>query len=62
LGLRDALDEAKSALNESLKLKPEIYSIARWRTHRPWYANPQFAALAEKTPYLGVRRAGFPNE
>ena len=62
LGLKGDLEEARSALAESLTLKPEVNSIARWRAESPWYTNPRFTALAEKTPYIGLRRAGFPDE
>jgi len=36
--------------------------LARWRTESPWYTNPPFEVLAEKTLYAGLRRAGFPEE
>jgi adenylate cyclase len=62
LALREELDEAKSALTQSLKLRPEISSLAQWRAEYPWYANPQFVAVAEPTLYAGLRRAGFPEE
>ena len=62
LALRDELYEAKSALSQSMKLRPEISSLARWRAEYPWYSNPQFVALAEPTLYAGLRRAGFPEE
>ena len=62
LALREETDEAKSALAQSLKLKPEISSLARWRAEYPWYGNAQFVALAEPTLYAGLRRAGFPEE
>jgi adenylate cyclase len=62
LGLKGELDEARSALAESLRLKPEVDSIARWRAERPSYTNPQFTALAEKTLCVGLRCAGFPEE
>src|SRR5215469_8117340 len=62
LALRDEIDEARSALAQSLKLRPEISSLARWRSEYPWYANPQFVAVAEPTLYAGLRRAGFPEE
>jgi len=60
--LRDELDEARSGLAQSLKLRPKINSLARWRSEYPWYANPQFVALAEPTLYAGLRRADFPEE
>jgi adenylate cyclase len=60
LGLKGELDEARSALAEGLRLKPEVGSIARLRAEAPWHTNPQFTALAEKTLYVGLRRVGFP--
>jgi adenylate cyclase len=63
LGLRGDVDEAKAALAESLKLKPEWTSLARLRaTFSNWNASPQYAALREKTVDAGLRRAGFPDE
>jgi adenylate cyclase len=62
LALEGDVDEARTALAESIKLRPEINSVVRWRAESPWYTNPQFTALAEKTLYAGLRRAGFPDE
>ena len=62
LALREELDEAKNALAQSLKLRPEISSLAQWRAVYPWYGNAKFVALAEPTLYAGLRRAGFPEE
>jgi TolB-like protein len=62
LGLKGDLGEAKVELAEALKLKPNLNSLAAWRADRPWEATPQMAALAEKTFYLGLRRAGFPDK
>ena len=62
LALTGDLDEARSELAESVNLKPEISSLARWREESPWYTNPPFVVLAEKTLYTGLRRAGFPEE
>jgi tetratricopeptide (TPR) repeat protein len=62
LGLKGDLDEAKAALAESLKLKPEMNSLARRRADVPWLANPPYWALQEKTLNIGLRRAGFPDE
>jgi adenylate cyclase len=62
LALKGDLDEARSALAEAVKLKPEISSLAQWRAESPWYTNPPFVALAEKTLYTGLRRAGFPEQ
>ena len=55
------LDEARSALADSIALKPEITSLARWQAESPWYTNPEFVTFAEKTLYAGLRRAGFPD-
>jgi adenylate cyclase len=61
LGLKGDLDEAKRALAEAIKLRPEVNSLARWRDlYRE--GNPQYLALAEKTVYAGLRRAGTPEE
>jgi len=62
LGLRGDLDEARVALSESLRLKPDISSFARLSAAVPANANPDYQKLAEKTVNLGLRRAGFPDE
>jgi adenylate cyclase len=65
LGLKGDLDGAKAALAESLKLAPEINSIAQWLAHLPWVSktnSPKFWALADKTFVEGLRRIGFPEE
>jgi adenylate cyclase len=62
LGLRGDVEEARAALADAIKLKPEFNSLARWRTYRPWETNPQHWALREKTLNIGLRRAGFPDE
>jgi hypothetical protein len=36
--------------------------VASWRAENLFYTNPRFTALAEKTLYAGLRRAGFPDE
>jgi Flp pilus assembly protein TadD len=61
-GLRDDLDRARSALGESLRLKPALRSVVRMRAENPWLSNPQYWALQEKTLNLGLRRAGFPDQ
>jgi TolB-like protein/DNA-binding winged helix-turn-helix (wHTH) protein/Flp pilus assembly protein TadD len=60
LGLGDNLDEARAALAEAVKLKPEVNSLARWRDYQPWIDNPQHRALREKAVDVGLRRAGMP--
>jgi TolB-like protein/tetratricopeptide (TPR) repeat protein len=62
LGLRGDLDEARAALTESLRLRPDINSFAQWRSVFPQITNPGYWALAERTLNLGLRRAGFPEE
>ena len=61
-GLKGDLDEARTALAESLRLKPEMNSLARRRADVPWVANPSYWALQEKSLNVGLRRAGFPDE
>jgi adenylate cyclase len=62
LGLKGDLEEAKVALAEAIKLKPEINSLARWRAYRPDLNSAPYRALAEKTVDVGLRRAGMPDE
>jgi adenylate cyclase len=62
LALKGDLDQAKAALTEGIELGPGVSSSAGWRAESPWYTNPQFTALAETTLYVGLRRAGFPDE
>jgi adenylate cyclase len=62
LGLTGDLDEARAELAEAIKLKPQVNSAAAWRAVTPTVANSTYAALAEKTVYVGLRRAGFPEE
>jgi TolB-like protein/class 3 adenylate cyclase/Tfp pilus assembly protein PilF len=62
LGLRGDVDEAKALLAESLKLKPELNSLAALAKGPNWNASPQFAALREKTVDVGLRRAGLPDK
>jgi TolB-like protein/Tfp pilus assembly protein PilF len=61
LALNDDLDGAKAALAESLKLNPEVNSLARFRAYRPW-GNPQYWTLYGQSAAVGLRRTGFPNE
>jgi hypothetical protein len=62
LGLRGDLERANSALTESLRHKPEINSLARLHALYPLLMDLPHRVLAEKTLYLGLRRAGFPDE
>ena len=60
-GLRGDLDRARSALAESMRLKPAIKSLDRMRVENAWLSNAQYWALQEKTLNLGLRRAGLPD-
>jgi adenylate cyclase len=63
LALKGDLDGAKAALADSLKLKPEVNSLAQWYAYLPWTSktnNPQFWALQDATLDKGLRRIGFP--
>jgi peptide/nickel transport system substrate-binding protein len=61
-GLRGDLDKAKSALTESIRLKPAIRSLARMRAENRWLTDPRYQALQVKTLNVGLRRAGFPDQ
>jgi TolB-like protein/Tfp pilus assembly protein PilF len=58
-GLQGQMDEAKAALAQSIKLNPNINSLARMRSYNPWITNPQHWMLQESTLNIGLRRAGF---
>jgi tetratricopeptide (TPR) repeat protein len=63
-GIRGDVDEARAALSESLKLNPEINSIARLRAYQAQgqgAGNPEFENLQKKVE-AGLRRAGLPEE
>jgi tetratricopeptide (TPR) repeat protein len=65
LALKGDFDGAKAALAESLKLKPEVNSLAQWYAYLPWTSKtnaPQFWVLQHKTLDEGLRRIGFPEE
>jgi hypothetical protein len=59
-GFRGDLDEARALLAMSLKLNPQINSLARWRAFVPWNTNLESEHF-EKTVNVGLRRAGFPD-
>jgi tetratricopeptide (TPR) repeat protein len=62
LGFKGDLDGARAALGESLKLKPEVNSLAQWQVEHPWGTDPRYMRLVEPMLYLGLRRAGFPEK
>jgi predicted Zn-dependent protease len=61
-GLQGDLEQARSALAESIALKPAIQSLARMRVENPWLTNPQYWELQEKTLNVGLREAGLPDQ
>jgi thioredoxin-like negative regulator of GroEL len=61
-GLRGDLDKAKSALAESIRLKPAIRSLTRMQAENRWLTDPRYQALQVKTLNVGLRRAGFPDQ
>jgi tetratricopeptide (TPR) repeat protein len=60
LGFKGDLDEARTALAEAIKLKPEMNSLKQMRASS--VGNSDYVALREKTFYVGLRRAGMPEE
>lgn len=60
-GLAQRLDEAKRALAEHLRLRPEFHSLAAIEAAMPQFSDPAFAALRKRTFDVGVRRAGMPD-
>jgi adenylate cyclase len=63
LALKDDFDGAKAALAESLKLRPEVTSLAQFRVWVPWTRkdrSPRYWAQEDKTLDEGLRRIGFP--
>lgn len=61
LALEGDLDEAKFAIAEAIKLRPEPSSPAQMRASLP-YANRKYLALLEKTVFVGLRRAELPEQ
>ena len=62
LVLHGDLDEARTALAEALRIRPEVNSLARYRASTPWITNPRHWTLRDKTLNVGLRRAGFADE
>jgi tetratricopeptide (TPR) repeat protein len=60
LGFKSDLDEARTALAEAIRLKPEMNSLKQLGASSP--GNSDYGALREKTFYVGLRRAGMPEE
>ena len=62
LGLSGDVDEARVALAKAIELKPEVRSLAQYRTQHHWEIDPAYLALRAKTLDVGLRRLGFPEE
>jgi adenylate cyclase len=61
LGLKGEIDEARAVLAEAIRLKPDSNTLAKV-ADCTYCGNPQYRVLAEKTLWLGLRRAGLPDE
>jgi hypothetical protein len=61
LGMKGEREAARAALAGGIKVRPDFNSLARLREYCAW-GNPRFLALREHTIYLGLRRAGMPDE
>jgi len=61
LALNGEFAEARAALAEGIRIKPEFNSLARLCAYTAW-GNAQYRALREKTLDLGLLRAGMPGE
>jgi hypothetical protein len=64
-GLKGDIDEAKTALAEFLKRKPDLGTISRLRAFEgslSYTSEPRYVALRESTINAGLRRAGLPEE
>jgi tetratricopeptide (TPR) repeat protein len=63
LGLRGDIDDAKASLSDFFNLKPDIRSLAKLRADRLFGSdNSKYLALSEKTVFVGLRRAGMPED
>ena len=64
-GLKGDIDEAKTALAEFLKRKPDLGTISRLRAFEgslSYTSEPRYVALRESTINAGLRRAGMPDD
>jgi adenylate cyclase len=55
------LEDARQALAVHQRLRPEFRSIAAITAALPQVNHPAFQELCERTLYVGLRRAGFPD-
>jgi tetratricopeptide (TPR) repeat protein len=57
--LKGDLAQARAALTEGIRLKPELCSVTRVCASLP-YSHPEYMALVEDTVIIALRRLGFP--
>ena len=62
LALQGHIEQAKAALAEAIRLKPEVNSMARVQARWAYTNNPAYRALTAKTVDVGLRLAGMPEE
>jgi adenylate cyclase len=62
LALQGDIEQAKAALAESIRLKPEINSMARVQARWAYTNNPAYRELTAKTVDVGLRLAGMPEK
>jgi TolB-like protein/DNA-binding SARP family transcriptional activator/Tfp pilus assembly protein PilF len=60
-GMTQRIDDAKRELAEHLRLRPEFTSLAAIKAAMPLVNAPAYLALAERTIFVGLRRAGLPD-
>jgi tetratricopeptide (TPR) repeat protein len=60
LGLKGDIGEAKAALAEAFKIRPDLNSLARLYAYVTW-GNRRFRGLRASTIDVGLRRAGMPD-
>jgi TolB-like protein/Flp pilus assembly protein TadD len=61
-GMQQRIDEAKRELAESLRLRPEFASLAAIKAAMPQYDYLSHLPQAQQTLFMGVRRAGLPDQ
>jgi adenylate cyclase len=64
LGLKGDIDEARASLAEAIRIKPAWDTMAHFLADCTYcnFDSPPYRALAEKTLFVGLRRAGLPDE
>ncbi|MBV8917376.1 MAG: tetratricopeptide repeat protein [Bradyrhizobium sp.] len=60
--LKAEMPDAKAALAEALKLRPDINSMKRQLARWAYTNNPAYRVMAEKTIDAGLRKAGMPED